>query len=509
MRPDGRPQHEWTPPRAHPEVGRRQHRAARHRGDRGLVASTERERRTWAVEPSRREGSGSQLRVEIAEPGGHIARARAEAQQLDSIALGKQRVERDAVRRQDIRHERNRHGCAACQNRRLVASPGNTPARVLLLHNRYRAAGGEERVIDELAALLAARGHAVARCERDSEGAGSVQAARGLWHGGLDPQSVADAVRAHRADVVHAHNLHPLLGWRALAAARAAGARTVLHLHNYRLVCAIGVAYRDGEPCHACHGRDTRPGVRHGCRGSLGEAVVYAAGLARQQPQLLAQADALVAVSGAHAARLAGFGIPRERMSVLYNGVRAIGETTYAAAGTYALVASRLVEEKGVETALRAASAAGVPLRVAGTGPDEPRLRALAAELGGDVRFLGQLDAEGVAHERRGAALLLAPSRCEEPCPMSVVEALADGLPVLVSDRGGLPELAGAGAALPAGDISAWVAALRELWEQPALRATRGVEALVRARERHAPDVVYAGLQRIYGQPARSRDAVA
>ncbi|HEU4701252.1 MAG TPA: hypothetical protein VFS37_02130, partial [Conexibacter sp.] len=165
--------------------------------------------------------------------------------------------------------------------------------RVLLLHNRYRAAGGEERVVDELEALLRAQGHAVARLERDSERASSAQAARGLLRGGVDPGDVAKAVRLHRADVVHAHNVHPLFGWRALAAAQAAGARTVLHLHNYRLVCAIGVAFRVGEPCYRCHGRDALPAVRHRCRGSFAESAVYAAGLARQQPRLLAHADAL------------------------------------------------------------------------------------------------------------------------------------------------------------------------------------------------------------------------
>ncbi|MCW2953682.1 MAG: glycosyl transferase group 1, partial [Conexibacter sp.] len=48
--------------------------------------------------------------------------------------------------------------------------------RVLLLHNRYRAAGGEERVVEEIAALLEERGHAVARLERDSGAAGAAAA---------------------------------------------------------------------------------------------------------------------------------------------------------------------------------------------------------------------------------------------------------------------------------------------------------------------------------------------
>jgi glycosyltransferase involved in cell wall biosynthesis len=384
--------------------------------------------------------------------------------------------------------------------------------RVLLLHNRYRAAGGEERVVDEIEALLTARGHAVAQLERDSREAGAARAARGLLRGGLDERDVAAAVRLHHADVVHAHNVHPLLGWRALAAARAAGARVVLHLHNYRLCCAIGVAYRDGAPCYLCAGRDTRPGVRHRCRGSLPEGVVYAAGLARQQPRLLAEADALVAVSEALAGRLGELGIPRERMTVVRNGVRSVARASHAAEGGYALAAGRLVEEKGFDVAIRAARAAGVPLRIAGEGPDEERLRALAA--GGDgpetgvggargagdaaVTFLGRLTPAELARERRGAAVLLAPSRSDDPCPMTVVEALADGLPVLGSTRGGIPELVGRGAALSLDDPAAWVAALSALWSDPAARAAAGAAALARAKAHHSPDAWYNALSRVY-----------
>jgi glycosyltransferase involved in cell wall biosynthesis len=371
-------------------------------------------------------------------------------------------------------------------------------ARVLLLHNRYRAAGGEERVVDELEALLRTRGHAVARLERDSRDSGRARAAYGLLHGGIDAGDVAKAVRLHRADVVHAHNLHPLLGWRALAAARTAGARTVLHVHNFRLVCAIGIAYRYGEPCYRCHGRDTLPGVRHRCRGSYAEAVVYAAGLARQQPRLLDHADALAVVSDALVQRLSAMGVPRERLSVLPNAVRAIADASRAEEGTYALAAGRLVEEKGFDVAIRAARDAGVPLRIAGVGPDEQRLRALAA--GGDVVFLGQLSDDALARERHGAAVLLAPSRSDDPCPMSVVEAMADGLPVLASTQGGLPELLGEEPTLPLDDPSAWAVALRALWSDPAARAAAGAAALARARERHSFDAWYEGLMRVYGR---------
>lgn len=369
--------------------------------------------------------------------------------------------------------------------------------RVLLLHNRYRAAGGEERVVDQLDALLRSRGHAVARLERDSADAGAATAARGLLRGGLDERQVADAVRAHGAQIVHAHNVHPLLGWRALAAAREAGARVVLHLHNFRLVCAIGIGFRDDEPCARCHGRDLRPGVRLRCRGSLPEALVYAAGLVRQQPRLLAHSDAVITVGAAQLRLLReAYGVPLPQAQVLPNAVEAIASASHAGEGSYALVAGRLSAEKGFEVAVRAAVAAGVPLRVAGSGPELERLRALAA--GADVRFLGHVTQRELAAERRGAALMLAPSRSPDACPMSVVEALADGLPVLGGDRGGVPELVGPEAVLPATDVGAWTQALRALWDDPSARARAGAAALARARAAHAPDVYYGRLMAVY-----------
>ena len=67
-------------------------------------------------------------------------------------------------------------------------------------------------------------------------------------------------MRRTGARVVHAHNVQPTFGWRALAAARAAGARVVLHLHNYRLVCAVGTCFTRRRGLHAL------PRARHARR---------------------------------------------------------------------------------------------------------------------------------------------------------------------------------------------------------------------------------------------------
>src|SRR5207249_3131694 len=202
---------------------------------------------------------------------------------------------------------------------------------------------------------------------------------------------------------------------RALEAARDAGARIVMHLHNYRLFCAIAIGYRDDARCTRCHGRNTFPGVRLVCRGSLGEAAVYATGLSLHREKVLRAVDRFVVPSRAAAARLAEFGLPQDRVAVLPNFLTDGGfaAESHAASGKYALFAGRLTAEKGVETVIEAARRSGVPLLVAGSGPDADRLKRLAR--GAPVRFSGRLSPAAVAEVRRRAAFAVVPSRWDEP----------------------------------------------------------------------------------------------
>jgi glycosyltransferase involved in cell wall biosynthesis len=367
---------------------------------------------------------------------------------------------------------------------------------VLFLHNRYRTTGGEERVVEDLLWLVREHiGEPAELLARDSSTLGRGRAAAGLLRGGLEPEEVREAVRRSGARVVHAHNLQPALGWRALAAARTAGARVILHLHQYRLVCAIGVCFTRGAECTRCHGRDTRPGVRLNCRGNTGEAAVYAASLALWQRRLVEQADALIVPSVFARERLRELGapLPWERVHVLAPPVRSrAADSRQDGHGSYALVVSRLAAEKGVDVAIDASRLAGMSLVVAGDGPEQGALRERAGDRG--VRFVGRVQDSELAELRAGASVALAPSRSAETFGLAAAEAMASGLPVVASDVGALPELVERDGLVPAGDAGALAGAMaRRAGDRAA--GERGRE---RVRALCAPEIVATALSQIY-----------
>jgi glycosyltransferase involved in cell wall biosynthesis len=366
---------------------------------------------------------------------------------------------------------------------------------ILFLHHRYRTTGGEERAVAELMGVVRDElGEPVELLERDSGAMPARRAAAGLLAGGLDPQQVGDAVRRTGARVVHAHNLLPTFGPRALEAARAAGARTVLHLHNYRLVCAVATCFTHGEDCTRCHGRNTLPGVRLACRGDRVEGAVYAAGLARAQHGLTAAADVVAVPSGFARERLRALGapLPWDRVRVVPHVVRVPSEPAWRG-GDAAFVASRLAPEKGLEVAIEACAAAGVPLRIAGDGPERRRLEELAE--GRDVTFLGRLDVPGVEAELAGAAVALAPSRAAETFGLSAVEAMALGVPVVASRTGALADLLPDAALVPPGDVGALAGAIRARWND----AEAGSAGRNHAAAFAGPPAVAAALRELYG----------
>ncbi|HZM35535.1 MAG TPA: glycosyltransferase [Burkholderiales bacterium] len=158
--------------------------------------------------------------------------------------------------------------------------------------------------------------------------------------------------------------------------------------------------------------------------------------------------------------------------------------------------------EKGHRVALEAIARlkrrhAGLLYVIAGAGPEEPALRQLAAGLGVEQAVLFAGLVMPVYPLLARADLVVMPS-LEEPLGQSQIEALALGIPVVVSDAGGLPETVTHGETgwiARAGDIEAWCGMIDEALADPArarAMAQRGREFVERT---FGPEAFLAGLE--------------
>ena len=160
--------------------------------------------------------------------------------------------------------------------------------RVLPVHNYYgsTAPSGENKVFEAERTMLERHGETVEVFTRHSD---EIRG-KGLWgllKGALctigNPfaaRALGKKIREFRPDVVHFHNTFPLISPLAVRAAKKSGAKVVMTLHNYRMVCAAGIPMRCGKVCRECfscaanssisQSPHSPPSIRHRCyRGSL------------------------------------------------------------------------------------------------------------------------------------------------------------------------------------------------------------------------------------------------
>ncbi len=199
-----------------------------------------------------------------------------------------------------------------------------------------------------------------------------------------------------------------------------------------------------------------------------------------------------------------GWGVPPERVTVLPNpapdvtglGSREELRARWEMDGPTLVFAGRLTAQKALDAGIEAARRAGVALVVAGDGPDGPRLEAL-----GGARFLGPQPREAVLELLRAADASLLSSTWEN-FPLSVVESLAVGTPVIATDVGGVAEVVRDGEnglLVPAGDGDALAAAIE--------RAFRAEGLLDRLRAAAAPSVAGYSRDAVYDRLLRILEA--
>ncbi len=237
-------------------------------------------------------------------------------------------------------------------------------------------------------------------------------------------------------------------------------------------------------------------------------------GYAGARAELFDRAAWVVCRSEALVERVAAMGCPREKLRVVRTVVPEVEfvERAETVGGPIQLVqASRLIPKKGLATTLRAFARLETPraqLVIAGTGPMERELRALAAELGvaERVRFPGFLDQIQLKELFHAAHVFVHPSEAvagdTEGVPNAMLEAMASGLPVVATRHGGIPEVitdGENGLLCNEGDAEGLAGAIARLVEDERLYAKVAVAGFATVRDRYSKTALRRVLTEIYG----------
>jgi glycosyltransferase involved in cell wall biosynthesis len=319
-----------------------------------------------------------------------------------------------------------------------------------------------------------------------------------------------------RPDVVHLHNIYHQLSPSVLRPIASRRVPAVMTLHDYKLACPSYQFLDHGNLCQACLGGHFHHAVLRRCKdGSLGASAVVAAELfVHTLSRAYAPVRIFICPSRFLAGRMRAARVFPERLHHVPHFIDTRDMPVKSAPGDGMLIASRLAPEKGVDIAIRAVGMMGSShLDIAGTGPEEARLRQLAETVApGRVRFHGLLAKREVQQLMRAATVLVMPSRWYENQPMVVLEAMAMGVPVVGSNLGGLPELIVPGASgdlVAADDPAALAAALRPFVDDPAHGFAMRDTARQRIVDEFSPELHLARLQALYEQAGVAAPVVA
>jgi glycosyltransferase involved in cell wall biosynthesis len=390
--------------------------------------------------------------------------------------------------------------------------------KILIGHNQYQQPGGEDQSVAAEIAMLEAFGNQVIQYHVHNDSIKTMSsvgvAMRTVWNR-RSYRDLRGIIQKYRPDVVHFNNTFPLISPAVYYAARAEGVPVIQTLRNYRLMCPGAYFLRDNHVCTMCMGKSVAwPSVIYGCyRQSRSASAVVATmlgihGLLKTWKKTV---DTYIALTEFSRKIFIAGGFPEEKIVVKPNFVFP-DDGPGPGKGRYAVFIGRLSDEKGIQTMVDAWRLVqkDVPLRIVGGGPLEALVRQ-ACDQDSRISYLGPQPASQVAKLLGDASFLVFPSLWYEGMPRTIIEAFAQGTPVISSKLGAMQEMIQqhqTGLHFEAGDSATLAKLVDGVWDDhPTLTGMRET-ARGEFRLKYSYESNYDRLMDIYGQ-AISRSRIA
>ena len=356
--------------------------------------------------------------------------------------------------------------------------------RVLQLYNVYQSGGGgETRVVELIEQVLKLDGHDVKTLVRDSTSiqglVGKISAAVTAPYSLTAKRCIREELLAWHPDIVHVHNLYPLLSPSVLEACNEVGVPVVMTVHNYRLTCPAGTHFHNGSPCTRCLGGHEYQCIHNNCEDDLFKSAAYAfrSYIARSKNQFVDGVTLFLAISRFVKEQLINAGFREDQIVVLENATP-IPALVNEKLGNSVTYLGRMQPEKGVDALLQAA--AQLPhLQFVFVGEGASRTHYMQSATP-NCSFLGHQNRVVIDGVFKDARMVVVPSTWWEPFGLVAIEAMSHGRPIIVARSGALPELVREGVCgltYDATNVTELTSAIQTLWDDDARANAMGKAA--------------------------------
>lgn len=248
-----------------------------------------------------------------------------------------------------------------------------------------------------------------------------------------------------KPDIVHLNNVHSYISPSVAQIAHRKGAKVIWTLHDYKLLCPSYSCLRKGNVCELCFYNKFNVVKLKCMKNSLPASVLgYLEALYWNKNKLSKYIDTFICPSEFMQQKMLQGGFNIEKLKIVSNFIEKSKTDLFSRSkvdereNAYCYI-GRLSEEKGVDGLLNVASNLMYKLYIAGSGPLDDYLRNKYQS--DNIVFLGHLSSEEVVSLVNRVKFCVVPSIWYENNPLSVIESLSMGTPVLGANIGGIPEL--------------------------------------------------------------------
>ncbi len=318
--------------------------------------------------------------------------------------------------------------------------------KILMIHNRYRISGGEDRFVEDLTQQLQNASHTVISYTRDNDDVSSLSFFQkiaffvcDIFFSRRSYQDVLTIIRREKPDVAHIHNTFYMISPSVYHACHDGGVPIVQQVHNYRFMCPVGTFYRDQRVCHDCQTQGIWSCARHRC---WNHSLIFSAILVKIVERMQREVTPLIRLwitPSAFAAKMIQPLLKDTQSTVtIAPPIKAGQQITTTTKESFALYVGNLSDYKGIRTLLKAWQTMTVAqkLIIVGDGDLSEDVKAAAAQSKGAIEYLGALDHDRVGELMSRALFVISPSECYETFGLVIIEAFSFGTAVLASRLG-------------------------------------------------------------------------